>query len=136
MKRFLILSFIILIWFSLFAIISCSDVFSNNNLYGVWIGEYGGKEYTFKFNSDGSFVLSLKDLSSGVVEILKGEYKADFSKRPIPLTLRSISQLNHPLYTIIEFLDNDSIRMADFTPRWRIRPISFSYHKIIYLNRD
>ena len=137
MNRYIYISLGIIGFFLIFYIIfSFGEAPSRDNLFGVWEGEYNGKKYKFKFNNDNSFVLSLMDIPSSVTEILKGEYEVDFSKRTIPLTLKSISKLNHPLYTIIEFLDKDTIRLADFAPRWKIRPISFNYHEIIYLNRE
>jgi len=61
------------------------------------------------------------------VDKLKGTFEVDFSKYPLPLSIRNIPQLNHGLYTILKFTDNGSLVIADFAPRWRFRPTSFEY---------
>ena len=52
-------------------------------------------------------------------------YELNILKRPIPLSIHNIAQLNHPLHTIIEFISDDSIRIAEFSPKLKLRPISF-----------
>ena len=116
-----ILTFIV----SIFIIFSRVDVPGREIMYGVWKGEYLGKELLFSFNSDGTCVLNFKDKASGKIERLNGKFELGLSKSPIPLTVRSIPQLDHPLHTIVKFNGDDSIRMAHFATRWRLRPISF-----------
>jgi len=108
-----------------FMIFSCVEVPRQEGIYGIWKGAHHGKELLFRFNSDGTCVLSFKDNASGSIEMLNGNFELDFSKKPIPLTVRNIPQLNHPLHTIVKFRGDDSIRIAHFATRWRLRPISF-----------
>jgi hypothetical protein len=74
------------------------------------------------------------DQSNNLVT-LNGNFEFDLTKRPIPLSIRNIPQLNHPLHTIIDFVDEDSIRMASFSSKWRLRPISFIDENTINLKR-
>jgi len=67
---------------------------------------------------------------------ITGDFEVNFSKKPIPLTIRNIPQLNHPLHTIIQFKELDVIRMAEFAPRWRFRPISFNPETEIIFKRN
>jgi hypothetical protein len=104
---------------------SCMQASRQENLYGVWKGQSRGVELVFRFFNDGTCEFSFKNDSSGTTERIRGNLETDFTKSPIPLTVRNIPQLNHPLHTIVEFIKDDSIRMAHFAPRWRLRPIAF-----------
>ena len=116
-------------------ILSCENIFYHENIYGVWEGEFQGKEVLFKFEPKQTCVLSYKDIATGSVETIKGNFEIDFSKFPIPLSVRNIPELKHSLYTIVEFVDIDSIKIANFSPRWRFRPISFNRNTSIHLKR-
>jgi hypothetical protein len=89
----------------------------------------------FVFNNDNTCIAQLGDSESDTTQTFTGMFRVDFSKKPIPLTITQIPQLNHPLYTIIEFVGKDSIRMAAFSSRWRLRPIAFETSKTIHLCR-
>ena len=120
---------------SVIIVSSCKDTFTQNNIYGVWQGEYLGKKLMFNFNSDGTCLIKIEDISTNSIEILNGIFVIDFSKNPIPLSIRNILQLNHPLHTIVEIIDTDSIRLGSFAPKWRVRDISFQLNKSITLKR-
>ena len=115
---------------------SCVKAPGKEDLYGVWQGEHHETELLFIFNSDETFSLSFTDNQSGETNELSGTFEVDFSKSPVPLSLRNIPQLNHGLYTIIEFTDRDSLIMADFSPRWRLRPLSFQNDTRMNLRRS
>ena len=120
---------------SIFFASSCITAPSEEDLYGIWHGEYHEMELLFIFNSDRTCSLSFKDSYSDDTDELRGTFETDFSKAPIPLSIRNIPQLTHGLYTIIQFTDNNSIMMADFSPRWRLRPISFQNNASMILKR-
>jgi len=77
----------------------------------------------------------IKDETSGSVDIVNGNFIMDFSKNPIPISIRNIPQLNHPLHTIVEFMGDDSIRLGNFSPSWRVRNISFEQNRNFVLKR-
>ena len=129
------LNFYVLFLFSVLINSSCGDLPNKPSIYGVWEGGFRGKELMFEFKSDQTCVLSFKDKASSTVEILSGNFEMNFLKRPILLSVRNIPQLNHPLHTIIEFIGNDSIRLAKFSFRWRLRPISFDRYTSLNLKR-
>ena len=60
---------------------------------------------------------------------------ANLSKEPVLLSIRNIPSINHPLHTIVEFVDINSIRLASFAPRWKVRPISFDRNTSMNLKR-
>ena len=114
---------------------SCSKLYDESDLYGVWKGQYLNKELTFTFNIDRSFELSIKDTITDSVVVLNGIYELNPSKNPIPLSLKKIPQLNHPLHTIIEFMSYNFIKIGEFSPIWRLRNISLDSDNNYVLKR-
>ncbi len=116
--------------------VSCKKMTIQDNLHGVWEGNSNGKALTFKFASDQRCIFSIRDDETGVVETVKGSYDIDFSKHPISLSVKSIPQLNYPLHTIIKFVGTDSISLAPFSPREKLRQITFNRKTNINLKRS
>ena len=134
-NKVIILNISFLIILSVCTIISCGKIPYQEDIYGVWKGEFQDKELLFKFESDKTCVLSFMNKESDSVEILNGNFEIDLSKKPISLSVKNIPQLNHPLYTIVEFIGSESIRLVSFSPRWRLQPISFNRSTSINLKR-
>ena len=130
-----VLNLSILIILSACMIVSCGKIPCQEVIYGVWKGEFQGKELLFKFESDQTCVWSFRNKESNSVEILNGIFEIDFSKKPITLSVRNIQQINHPLHTIVEFIGSDSIILAHFSPRLKLRPITFNRNTSIILKR-
>ena len=106
-------------------VISCNNLISDTKLYGRWVGSYNDHELLFIIKNDSSCVLKYFNEQSNNFETLNGRFQFDFSKKPIPFSIRNIPQLTHQLHTIIEFIEDDSIRIAEFSSKWRLRPISW-----------
>ena len=120
---------------SILTIFAPTELRSQEDIYGVWKGEHHGKELVFRFNSDGTCELGFKDNISGSSRVLNGNFEVDFSKQPIPLSIRSIPRFSHALHTIVEFRGDDSITIASFAPRSKLRPISFDRSTSMNLRR-
>lgn len=103
------------------------------NPVGTWEGENGGEKIQFVLQPDGTCALVFKK-SDEVLQV-NGDCEFDFSKRPIPLMIRNIPQLTHPLHTIVDFKGTDEILMGSFSPSWRLRPITFEPGRSFYLRR-
>ena len=127
-----ILSFFIVI---LFFLTKIEKVYTHNSIYGVWIGETKSESHKYVFNKDGTCTLTIKDNNSHSDQLLEGNFEIDFSKKPVPISIRNITDIDYPLHTILEFVDKDSIRLAMMSPRWRLRPISFDFKTSINLKR-
>ena len=109
--------------------------FDENIIYGNWAGKLDDKEIEITFNQDQTCELFINNLSIEDSLIFKGNFEIDFSKKPIPLSIKNISNLNFPIHTIIEFINEDKFRIGNFGKRWRLRPISFNYKNSIILNK-
>ena len=116
-------------------IITCKNINKEADIYGQWKSSNNNDEFSIIFNADRTCNLNYFDKQSNKFEKITGIYELDFSKTPIPLSIRKITQLNHPLFTIIKFTNDDSIIMAEFSTKSRLRPITFAIKKNIILNR-
>ena len=116
-------------------IFSCSDFYRTDNIIGIWEGKHKGKNIFFVFNKDSTCTIKF-DSTLGKYVIYEGEYEINLSKKPMPLTIKKISQLPHPLHTIVSFISEKSIKITEFSKHWKLRPISFDKDKVIYLEKS
>lgn len=116
-------------------LLACGSAYGPEDLIGTWDGASDEmSSVVVSFATDGGCRLEYVD-QQGEIHRLAGDYETDFSKAPVPLTIRNIPQLPHPLHTVIQFRGPDSIRMGGFTSRRRLRPISFDPVTQILLKR-
>jgi len=127
--------FIVLSALGLFVFSSCADELTEKVLYGRWEGKYDDTELSFTFNADRTCLLSFNNNITGETDEIKGTFEMNFSKNPVPLSIRNIPGLNHGLYTIIEFKNDGSIKIADFSARWRLCPIAFEGDNFMVLRK-
>ncbi len=116
-------------------LLACCSAYGPKDLIGTWEG--ASKEMSsvvVSFAADGRCRLEYVD-TQGEIHRLTGDYEADFSKVPVPISIRNVPQLPHPLHTLIQFRGPDSIRMGSFARRGRLRPISFDPATQILLER-
>jgi hypothetical protein len=119
----------------LVALLGCGSPAGPKDLIGTWEGSGGGMgSVVVSFAPDGGFRLEYLD-AKGERQKLTGDYEADFTKAPVPLSFRRIKQLPHPLHTVVQFEDADTLRMGGFAPRWRLRPIAIDADSAIVLER-
>ena len=119
----------------LFGLFSCNTLRTDTDIHGTWEGKQNNHEVSFIFKSDKTCIINFFDKQSNKYETINGSYILDFSKKPISLSIQDIQQLNHSLYTIVEFSDYNLIKIAGFSPKWRLRPISFNAEDTINLKR-
>ena len=65
---------------------------------------------------------------SGICEI-------NFLKSPALLSIRTIQELSYPLFTIVQIIDNKTIKIGSFSDKWRLRPLIFKDRNSILLNK-
>jgi hypothetical protein len=118
----------------LLGILSCTDPIKKD-IYGKWFGNHDNNKIIFIFNRDNSFSLNYYNKNPNKDKLINGVFVIDYTKSPIPLSIKDISQLNHSLYTIIDFIEADSIIISYFSEQLRLRPISFSNNNIFSLTR-
>ena len=104
------------------------------NPIGVWDGTYMGKVVQFVFG-ESSCEIHFRDTSGEDSLVVLGEYKFSYKKRPISLSISGIQTLNHGLYTIVQYINQDSLHMAGFSPTWRLTPLKIDESKAFILRR-
>ena len=109
--------------------------YGDQSIEGVWKGSAWGDFLKIEFKNNKKCNIEVHN-KSGEILVLKGTYELDFNKKPIPLSIRNVSNLNHPLHTIIRFVDDDTVEMMKFSFSQRFRPIFFSDEKKIRLKRN
>lgn len=126
----------IILFILLFFFAACANPFNETKLYGIWEGYNANTKLVIKFNNDGTCEIRSGGVSDTSLKKITGKYQVEFSKKPIPLSITDMPQINHPLHTIIEFQDDNLIKIGEFAPRWRLRPISFTKNSEILLKRS
>jgi hypothetical protein len=126
-------------WF-LFAVavsllLSCSQPKEAKDIWGVWSGSSQGEQLNFEFRSDGKCRLTFVNEVSGDTNSLHGRYVMDFTKLPVPISIRGIKEISNPLFAIVDFQNDGTIRLSQFSTRWRLRPIAFETDKTMTLHR-
>lgn len=113
-----------------FLITSCSSEidFSKNDLVGTWQGKYYDRDLIITFNEN-DFVMKIENKPKDSYDILDGTYITNFQKTPTPLSMIDISNLSHPLHTIIFFENHETLVIKNFAPSWKLRTISFDDSK-------
>ena len=119
----------------IFGIHSCGTNVSKSSVVGTWEGKSDSLLFRFYFKQNGICEISFKNISNGEQKNFTGKFEIGKQKKPSTITIKNIAKLRHSLYSIIKFVNKDSIIIADFSNRWRLRPISFNSESDIQLKR-
>ena len=115
--------------------------FSNQTLEGFW--EESTDSYMRRKDNNYLKIEFKKDKKCNIYIIrtdgtslnFSGIYDLDTQKKPMPLSIRSITNLNHPLHTIIRYIDENTIDIMQFSSTQRLRPVFFSEENKIRLKK-
>jgi len=105
------------------------------SIKGEWKGSNSEQKINFKFSDNNKCEIIIINRNEDFLRKMYGVYKIDFSKKPMTLSIKNIDELSHPLHTIFEFIDFNTIKISHFSPSWRLRPIAFENDKITILKR-
>jgi|TARA_Y100000310_G_C20368328_1_gene662303 hypothetical protein len=108
----------------------------NKNIMGKWEGKIFNSNIYFEFKEKNIFTMKILNFNTDSLFVIHGEFSLDYLKTPIPLSLSNIPQVNHPLHTIIKFVDEDLIKMTLFSIKWRVRPVYFESNDTFMLSRE
>ena len=115
--------------------LSCSCIYKVEDIYGLWKGNNNNNEIVLKFMSGGKCSLIISDITLSTAKSYDGNFEINFSKKPIPISINNIQQYDSSLYTILEFIGENEIKIEKFSDRWKLRPVSFNNQTAITLKR-
>ena len=115
--------------------ICCNKTFQIEKIYGTWESENNGINLIINFKKNNNCEMKFYHEDLKKTELIKGIYNFNYNKNPISLDIKKISNLQNSLYTIVDIVDENSIRIAKFSPKWRQRPIFFNKKNTINLKR-
>ena len=115
--------------------------FSNQTLEGFW--EESTDSYMRRKDNNYLKIEFKKDNKCNIYIIrtdgtslnFSGIYDLDTQKKPMPLSIRSITNLNHSLHTIIRYIDENTIDIMQFSSTQKLRPVIFSEENKIRLKK-
>ena len=115
--------------------------FSNQTLEGFW--EESTDSYMQRKDNNYLKIEFKKDNKCNIYIIrtdgtslnFAGIYDLDTQKKPMPLSIRSITNLNHSLHTIIRYIDENTIDIMQFSSTRKLRPVIFSEENKIRLKK-
>ena len=115
--------------------------FSNQTLEGFW--EESTDSYMRRKDNNYLKIEFKKDKKCNIYIIrtdgtslnFAGIYDLNTQKKPMPLSIRSITNLNHPLHTIIRYIDENTIDIMQFSSTQKLRPVIFSEENKIRLKK-
>ena len=114
--------------------VSCNRIHTDA-LIGEWEGEFSGSSVYVRFDYNRDFHMKLKSGELSESEFINGKFRMDTTKRPIPITIYNIAELNHPLHAVFELVGEDSLRLSLFADRQRLRPVGFDAENTLNLSR-
>ena len=115
-------------------LLSCDSNKLGIDLDGVWEAKEDQKMVTFIFNGPSCQITVVNDQGE-VEKNLHGEFSIDKTKQPYSISITKIGEINHALYSIIDIISSDSVVIAKFSPKWRLRPITFDRESSFKLKR-
>lgn len=103
---------------------------------GAWSGRNGKDRVRMVFNSDKSCEILMRNEETGDSQLWTGRYIFVTQTKPMSLTIRNIPELEHPLNTIVEFMNSETMKVAYFSPIKKTRPLDFVPAASIVLKRE
>jgi len=127
------------IYFFLISIVlffsTCNNSHSINfSINGLWEGEDNNKLLKINFdNTNCKITFINQELFTSYT--ISGKYNLNFSKLPATIDVTNIKEINTSLFAIIKILNNNSIKISQFSDRWKTRPISFDNNSIVLIKK-
>jgi len=84
---------------------------------------------------DYSCEIVIKNNNSDAINRINGVFTLDYTKKPIPLSITKIKELNYPIHTIIRFNNYNTLDIMAFSKKQRLRPLYFDSNSLIKLKR-
>ena len=114
-------------------IITSSDKITGTELYGSWIGNLDDKELKIDFDQHNNIKINYFDADSN--HTIYGKYEINFLKKPMPLKLYNIDELDNSVYSSVMFLSSEELFLSKFSSSWKTRPLMLDNQNSIFLKK-
>jgi hypothetical protein len=102
------------------------------NIIGNWKHYNDGIETTLSFSEENLLEIMTNDNNGSTVNVVKGFYKINLQKKPIPLDISYFDKKDYSLFTAIRFINNNEIKISRYTNNWKTRVLSFDNGTITF----
>ena len=123
---------LIIILISLY-IITNSDKISDTDLYGSWVGNLDDKELKIDFDQHSNIKINYFNADSNYT--IYGKYEINFLKKPMPLKLYDIDELDNSFYSSVMFLSSKELFLSKFSSSWKTRPLMLDNQNSIFFKK-
>lgn len=114
---------------------SIPDSTSINKLGGEWRGFFKSSVIVLKIDSDSKCTLYVSNQLKDNINQFTGTCSIDGSKRPYSLSITNIDETLYPLHSLLLRVDDHTIHVAEFSSKWRLRPLSLHGDNTIILKK-
>ena len=120
---------------NVFLLPSKKPALNAGHLAGTWQGYHKGMQLQLILNQDGTCRAEFFDTKEENILFFNCRYRVSYLYSPAAISITSINSLNETLHSILSQPDVDTLKLAEFAPSRKMRPIVFEKGKIITLKR-
>ena len=108
---------------------------SVESLNGEWLGKHKNSNVILEIKKNNTCSLEFLDITSSESERFIGDCNIDKSKIPYTFTMTNILEINTPLYSLIVPIKDNIIHIAEFSNKWKLRPVTLRQENTIIFER-
>jgi hypothetical protein len=108
---------------------------SIESLNGQWLGMYKNSNIILEFKKNNTCSLEFLDKASTDSIRFNGDCSINKSKTPYSFIMTNIPEINTSLYSLIVPIKDNTIHIAEFSSRWKLRPIALKQENTIIFKR-
>jgi len=110
-------------------------IISIESLNGHWKGIYKNSNIILVMKKNNTCSLEFLDKTSTNSSRFNGDCSIDKSKIPHTFIMTNIPEINTSLYSLIVPIKDNIIHIAEFSSRWKLRPIALNQENTIIFKR-
>jgi len=129
------LALIILLTSVLLLIFNSPRSITLNDIHGTWKGSYKNNNIILRINLDSTCILEVGNIESSESYIYNGECSLDNKKFPYSFMIKNISETSDSLYSILMPINNNAIKITQFSNKWRLRQVTLTKKNTFTINK-
>ena len=105
------------------------------SLNGKWLGTYKNSNVILKIKKNNTCSLEFLDITSSESERFNGDCNIYTNKIPYTFAMTNILEINTSLYSLIVPIKDNIIHIAEFSNKWKLRPVTLTQENTIIFER-